>query len=317
MHHFLTIPSRTLCGVDRPGIEHIMRVEMPHLAYEHDFMMHCILGMSALHLHHLAPEAKENHSLTIVHRVNALSGLRAAVTTLSRDNYRGILAASLFLLVLASDRSMIDDERELWCTGWFALWAGLREMIRLVSWDYLQQSSLAPMFARDDGPRGSLKSLPLPLSTMLASMDPDNENTKIITSTLEYLGKLYNALSSGDSGSVFDTKVISWPGSTDICDLTRLMRQVHPEALVITAYYLAFTKLMSGVWWMDGIADQEIETIARLLPGAYLAYMAVPLKAIGTNDRSEIAVMLLSEAPHYEALFLAERPNCDVLKGIP
>jgi len=89
MHHYLTRTSESLVLISRRGAHRILQVEIPRIALEHEFVMHCVLGVASLHLHHLAPDVPEYQSLTIAHRVNALSGLRMAISQLSKRKLSG------------------------------------------------------------------------------------------------------------------------------------------------------------------------------------------------------------------------------------
>jgi hypothetical protein len=104
LHHFMTVTSKTLFP-PQSGAACAAACEIPRLTLEHDFMMHCILGIASVHLHRLQPESPEMQALAAAHRVNALSGLRKAISQPSKRNFKAILATSLSILILASDRS--------------------------------------------------------------------------------------------------------------------------------------------------------------------------------------------------------------------
>lgn len=272
-----------------------MQVEIPRIALEHDFMMHCVLGVASLHLHHLAPDVPEHQSLTIAHRVNALRGLRIAISQLSKGNYRAVLAGSLMLLIVSLDLSAAEIGDELWVGNWLGLWAGLREMLRVVSWKFVEQSGLAPIFAKDENPRTTLAYLPLRLSDMLSSMNHNSEDSKIIFNTLCCLSRLYEHLLVNGFAPELTTMVIAWPALTDIWGFSALAKRRQPQALVIAAYYLVFTKLLDEIWWMADISGREIETIANALPTEYQSLMIIPLQAVHLHSKWDIASLLLSQ----------------------
>ena len=297
LHHYSTLTSGSLFVVNRDGASRIVQFEIPRLAFEHDFMMHCMLGIASLHLHHLAPDVPEHQSLTIEHRVQALSGLRAAISEFSKEKYRAILAGSLLLLILSSDLSAPATGGELWIGNWFGLWAGMRDVITLTSWTFVEQSGLAPIFARDKNPGGDLENLPSALLDMLLLMEPGTEATKFIFHTLTCLSKLYQGLLLDGITPELTTKVVAWPAGTDISEFAALVKQKQPQALIIAAYYLVFTKITDEIWWLAEISSREIEAIANVLPTEYLSLMIVPLQAIHLPSKWDIASLLLSQFP--------------------
>lgn len=297
LHHYWTMTSGSLSVISRAGVERILQYDLPQLAFQHDFMMHCLLGIASLHLHHLAPNVLEHQSLAITHRVHAMSGLRKAISQPSKESYRAILAGSHFLLILSSDLSSAESDGDLWIGNWLGLWAGMRGMIKVTSWTYVEQSGLAPIFAKDYNPRTTLENLPVVLSDMLSSMDPDKEETRLISNTLECLSRLYEYLLLDGFGTELTTRVIAWPANTEIAGFSALAKQRQPQALVIAAYYLVFTKLVDGIWWMAEISGREIESIAKALPVEYHFLMIIPLQAVHLHDKWEILNLLLSQLP--------------------
>jgi hypothetical protein len=318
LHHYSTLTSGSLFLINRCGADRILQFEVPRLAFEHDFMMHCVLGIASLHLNYLAPDVPEYQSLTIAHRVNALSGFRVAISQLSKETYRAVLAGSLLLLILSSDLSVGETGGDLWIGNWLGLWAGMREMIKVVSWAFVQQSGLAPIFSRDNHPRTTLANLPSALSDMLLPMDPDNEDTRIILSTLGCLSRLYEYLLLKGFTQELTTRVIAWPANTNVAEFAALAKRRQPQALVIAAYYLVFTKLVDKIWWMADISGREIEAIANALPIEYQSLMIIPLQAVHLHSKLDTASLLLSQLPgrpsYEDDLERVSKPICGELQ---
>jgi hypothetical protein len=283
------------------------------MALEHDFMMHCVLGIASLHLHNLAPDVPEYQSLTIAHRVNALSGLRMAISQLSKGSYRAILAGSIMLLIVSSGLYTAEIGRDLWIGNWLGLWAGMRETVRVVSWESVKQSGLAPIFAKDDNPGTSLAYLPLPLSHMLSLMDRNKQDAKVILKTLCSLSRLYENLLINGFTPELTTMAIAWPANTDISEFSALAKRRQPQALVIAAYYLVFAKLLDEIWWIADISGHEIEMIANALPTEYQYLMIMPLQAVHLQSKWDIASLLLSQvsggSPYEDDLERVSKPT--------
>jgi hypothetical protein len=80
-------------------------------------------------------------------------------------------------------------------------------------------------------------------------------------------------------------------------EFAALTKRKQPQALVIAAYYLVFTKLIDEIWWIADISGREIEAIANALPVDYQPHMAIPLQALHLRSKWDIANLLLSQLP--------------------
>jgi hypothetical protein len=296
MNHFSNVISDSLITVQKPGADRLMKYELPRLALQHDFVMHCVLGIASLHLRSQNALTPELQSQTVAHRINAISGLRSAISSISKDNSQAILATSLFVIILGADRASSPPD-QLWIASWFGLWAGMREMIRQISWGFLANSGLAPLFARDDRPMTDLINLPVPLTGLLATLDPDDESSMVVTKAAYCLSKLYESLLFDNFNPDFAISVVGWPANIDVAQFHPLLRRLHPQALIIAAYYLVFTKLSETNWWMVDVTDPEIEAIAAVVPTEFQSFMAGPLEAVQLSNKQDIANLLVSQLP--------------------
>jgi Fungal specific transcription factor domain len=294
MHHFVTTTAKALRFGKQNGVDHVLRVHIPRLAIEHDFMLHVLLGVAALHKYHLVPNLG-SHPQIAYHRAKAISGLRTAIGELSDKNAQGVLGASLFLVVLACDPIGADDESELWTATWFVLFAGMRQVINQVSWEYLVQTGLSPLFLRDYDAPAPLSAVPGPLREMVLSAEVDELDLEILSKTLQSLGSLYGLLKF-DMYPRLGVKIGGWPANIEI-GFAGLVKRMVPQALVITAYYMAFAKLPKTLWWLRRIPDREIKTIGKTLGCDWQPLMLIPLQVTLTQDRQEIVNLLLSHFP--------------------
>lgn len=67
MHHYMTYTKSILTEYQNlPGIIQIWQVEMPRVAFAHEYVMHALLGFSALHKAHLEPSSAPRLQATAV-----------------------------------------------------------------------------------------------------------------------------------------------------------------------------------------------------------------------------------------------------------
>jgi hypothetical protein len=299
MHHFATSAAVSLAQ-GRPGMEDILRTDIPALAFQNDYLMHCILGIASLHIEYVSPKNPlHNPKAVFLHRGHAIAGFRKAIANISPANSNAILVTSLFLLMLGSADFPAPGTvgGGLWITNWLGLHAGIRAIIDQVGWQHVQGSSVAPVFSRGKEPFIVPAKLPLYLWDMLAGIDMSGPFSQTLSRALHALGSLYSILlSEGITYELF-LKVSSWPASLPP-DFTVAAKNLMPEALVILAFYLSFAKmLVGGGWWLNGIADQGIQAIESLLEPSWQYLMELPLMVLKTADKEDIKTLLLSQLP--------------------
>lgn len=304
MHHFATHTAASL-ATNRPGMETLLRNEIPTLAFRHDYLMHCILSISSLHLSTISPSSTlMDRKAVVVHHVSALSGFRRAIGSVNSSNAEAILITSLFLLIIGAIESSLTGDGEQWITSWLGLHNGIRTIIDTVNWQMVQALSVGPVFTRGKEPSVVPVRLPLCLWTLLGSLDIDDPDSQTLSNTLLALGALFTILiEEGCDSSELFLKCSSWAVSLHR-EFSALVRQMRPEALIIMAYYLSLCKLaFRSKWWMDGVSDKGIAAIANVLNGRCVELMKVPLQVatVPLTDGETMLGLLLGQLPEEHA----------------
>lgn len=298
MHHFATSTAKSL-AVNRPGMEELLRNDIPRLAFQHDFLMHCILGISSLHLDHISPSKSSpftSRKFIVGHHVSAISGFRRAIASLSSSNAEPVLLSSLFLLIIGARDSSFHGDGEQWITSWLGLHTGIRAIIDSIHWDAVQTLSIAPVFSRGNESAILPVKLPLGLWQLFRSWDMRQPDNQILMRSLFALGVLYSLFADeGPTSSEFFLKVSSWPASLPM-EYSQMARQMRPEALVILAYYFALSKVATApVWWLQGVSDRGIGAIALVLRGRLSHLMQFPMEIVAVTDPERMADLLVSQ----------------------
>ncbi|KAI9651052.1 hypothetical protein NHQ30_001089 [Ciborinia camelliae] len=298
MHHYSTITGpRVALGSEAC---HVMQVAVPSLAFENEFLMNGMLGLASLHHQYLLPLNKESKRQTALYRGKAIRNYRTAIMTVNKDskNYEAVLIMALLLVVLASgDR---DNNDELTVVNWMGLYQGLRLIVSMKTPDggVNTTTSVGPLFVRNLNDLLATPMVPTTLIDMLY-MDPsdqDFEHLGIYCQTLDTLGNLYAILRQDQLCVPLFIRIISWPSFTPN-DFADLVKNKWPRALVICAYYMSFIKLVSGLWWLEGLADRDISAIAKMLGPAWNHVLAVPLEILRTQEKQMIVDILLRWPP--------------------
>ncbi|ATZ57645.1 hypothetical protein BCIN_15g02000 [Botrytis cinerea B05.10] len=294
MHHYSTYTGPIVAL--GPAACHVMKVTVPSLAFDNPFLLNGMLGLASLHNQHLLPQSEEHKRQTALYRGKSFRDYRAALATVTKDskNYEAVLVMALLLVVLASgDRG---DNDELTVASWMGLYSGLRIIVSMKTPDGGPNTttSVGPLFVRNINDLLATPVVPSALLHMLY-MDPsdqDHENLQVYCGTLDALGNLYASLRQDELSEPLFIRIISWPSFTPN-EFTALVKNKRPRALVICAYYMSFIKLVSGLWWLEGLADRDIRAITNMLGPDWNHVLDVPLEILQTQDKHRIAEILL------------------------
>jgi hypothetical protein len=277
----------------------VLLLNIPQLAFENDYLLQCILGISSLHLEHMSPDRKYNQKQTSKYRAKALLGFRQAIAKADVQplNWEAALINSILLLALCSKDNMdgIDGQSNLTVVNWIVLYRGLSAIIMMRSYESVADTSLKPIFRREWRELRFPPVVPRNLVTLLEGITPLDSDFQYLESycnVLDCLGILYGSLTQDGVAPELWVRVISWPSYLNP-EFTTCSVEQRPRALIILAHYLCFIKLIKGLWWVDDLPDTEITAIMSLIGDHWLPFMAVPLAASKETDKEEIARMLL------------------------
>jgi hypothetical protein len=301
MHHWSTFTWKTIGAGLSNDFQEVIRVRLPELAFESEFLMNGLLGISSLHMQNLLPASPEQRRQTDLYRAKAFSGFREALKQLDpfSKHYQAALMQSLMLVVLCS-QDYASDEDDLVIVQWVTLYRGLSAIITMRT--FADKSGfaeltpdLAPVFRRELAPLQSTPVIPSILLNMMASvgpMEPDFAGIEVYCTVLDALGLLYASLRENGFGPALFVRVVSW---CSYCPdaFSAFAREKRPRALIILAYYLCFVKLIRSIWWVQGIPEHDIPKIRRIVGSKWWCYLDIPLQASETHDTREIAALIL------------------------
>jgi hypothetical protein len=287
------------------GIDEVLRNQIIQYAFSTPFLMDTILGITAQHMKHLGVPVPRSKAIT--YRINAFAGYRRAIEAAKPETFPALLAASLLLCAVSTAQFRDDGDgesaRPLYILDWIFIWRGIGLIIDLVRPEILYASGMQRLFFRPPMDLNtSALHVPSNLLFMVTSIkdgDEDFPYVGVYYDTLKYLGALYRELLDGFSG-ILDLRVITWYTFLPK-QFIELARQRRPRALVIVAHHLCFAKCLNGPWWMEGIADHEIENLCNLLdsgdesrpPTEWTPVLHVPRAVSRMTDRTEVARVLL------------------------
>ncbi len=272
-----------------PLIDYVLKVKVVEHAFRSPFLMDCLMALSALEMQKLDQDVSPQRA--VMYRAKAFAGYRNAIESANPADYPALLACSLLMAALSTQMFREPDPKPLYIVDWMQVWKGIGLIVQIIPPRSIRESGLAAIFHRAPvNIEKSSRHIPDNLLSMvnsIASGDADYEHQQVYYETLQYLGSLYAELNHG-FGPMLDLRTISW--FTFIpTGFIPLAKMHHPRALIILAYYLCFAKMNHTVWWMQGIADPEIDHICRLVGHEWDHLLRIPKNVRLTDNKPEIA----------------------------
>ncbi|TVY32506.1 Sterol uptake control protein [Lachnellula subtilissima] len=297
MHHWSTVTWNTINVTDQA--DGVLLLHAPQLGFGNEFLLNCILGISSFHMEHLIPDCPEIGLIkqqTSLYRVRALNSFRENLGNLhlSLENWEASLLTSILLVVLCS-KDYVSMDGDLAVVNWIVLYRGLASVIMMRSYAEVQKSNVAPIFKRELTSLRTVPVIPQILIDMVEKIKPldsDFEYLEWYCKAIDVLGILYAGLRQDGLTPPLFVRIISWPSFLSE-EFARCAQEKRPRPLIILAHYLVFTKLVNGLWWLDGSSNAQINAIAKMIGPEWLLYMRLPLEATYLNKPEEITDLLL------------------------
>ncbi|KAI2782960.1 hypothetical protein F4815DRAFT_412140 [Daldinia loculata] len=281
LHHYCTFTADSLS--QRLDKRHIWKVVLPQVGYEHDFVRHGVLALSAIHKAYLNPSQRQVYLVLAAHyQSQGLSGFRAILPRITYNNWRAVFCFATIVIVYAYTLPLRADDLRLEnpvhdLLELFTVVRGLR--VTLEPFNHLiAKTEFAPVVHGIWIPEAEEKSVPSLEHTLLPP------ETFLVLSSLRSLlqGKLPLSKTQhydrAIDGLETCTKIVAYAGSyiepgmviwwSCILDET-IIKDVEssaPHALVLLAHFLVLMNVTERVnWSVKGWAKPVLEDIERRL----------------------------------------------------
>jgi hypothetical protein len=288
-----TYDSFSIEGGWSPTVDHALKVRMVEIAFESPFLMHCLLGLSAMQLQTFDQDVPRDKA--VGYRAQAYEGYRSAIQAAQPRDYPALLACSLLMAALASEAFRDPESKRLYIVDWMVVWRGIGLIVEIITPQSIQESGLAVLFYRPPiDLEKSTRHIPNNLLFMVNSIkegDTDYEYKDVYYDALKYLGSLYQELANGFS-PILDLRIITFFTFTPR-PFIPLAQEYRPRAMIILAHWCSFAKLIIGPWWMRGISNRQITEITESVGESWKHLLRVPRKVMYLENRLEIAKEIL------------------------
>lgn len=269
LHHYTALTSQTFSETKEQN--KAWQVDVPMIAYDSQHLMDAILAVSALHLRSANPG---DHSLIRASHGYMASSIAQYSNLLSQGvsehNAEALFSTSALIAFQASASRRFEDDANgsyILPLAWFHSFQGVKTIV-LSSWQWL---------------RTSHRIFPIINSQPALFLDPDPERKAFFAPLLQGLEEQLDSIppmTRAETKQAYEHAVsyLNWAHKKPIRNrilgfaatvsrgFVDLMAGQDPRALVITACFFALTKMVDGVWWLEGVAKREVNGIFGLLP---------------------------------------------------
>jgi hypothetical protein len=266
-----------------------LQVDLPRLAFEHDFLMDALLFAAMVHL--ICSGTPVETLPLFTYRDQALRTPRGAVENVSTTNTHAVRGASVLLAAVSFPADRIANQPGLWMFNWMALALGQRNFRAIHKVETLtpgEKSSISTV-----GLYGSFSDLftpaviPCPIQHLLEEKRGPREDldyySTLATAAAE-LGRIISILKSPFEPAFLEKQAKAWTFDVVQPEFLFFVQQERPEALVVLAYYLSFLKFLPKTWIYQDFPAHDMAVVASVLDPDWREHISLPKQIIQMDD---------------------------------
>lgn len=288
IHHYSATNSTAFTTI--PGLFPLRRVDIAGRSPEYPYLLHGILAVSALHLQCTTEAMPNSKRLFYAQKANMHQqlALSSYIPTLNNINdktcqfvlgFSAILAGLGFGFLSTPDENDVADPEDLISkiTSIFDLLLGTVAVANASSmWIKSCEPLVVPfktILGRRDVPieaEAQTALIKLYAEVQVANAVEVERNTAhsqidisvILRSAIPDLHKAFRCLGRKEPDNFLG--VIGWPAFVDSAYVS-LVKQRHPAALVVLAYYGAALHALNHAWWLRGVGCNVVKAVAAIV----------------------------------------------------
>ncbi|CAL3970426.1 unnamed protein product [Diplocarpon coronariae] len=301
LHHFSVATAFTLHR--DPAVRRVWSITVPQLGFKHDFVMHGILALAALHMAHCRPERKAICAAqALSHHKSGLAKATPALRAFDEENGSAMYLFSALTCLFAYTTLKDTDDAVLEGESGVAQWIVLsRQSYSLYTManGKLRAGPLGPLFSSGDRRGQRWREYLLhdnfsgaqglrDLSALLAQRYPDPHIQQAYDDAINGLISIFNFLYSVPPAMRESSDIFRWP--FEVTDgYLDLLQQPTQEALVILAYFAVLPEKIESKWWLEGFGRHLFSKIYLLIDDEHLSWIQWPLQEIGWTPMERYA----------------------------
>ncbi|KAI0835137.1 hypothetical protein F5Y06DRAFT_276801 [Hypoxylon sp. FL0890] len=296
LHHWSTSCAATMSTA--PWMSQIWQVAIPKIGFQHPYLMHAILAVSALHIAYLAPANRRDLTIdAATHYHEAIMGFREVIAVINEQNCDAMFATSVINMFYVFAITGRDDdvsepnltkELEVLDAKWIHMVRGCGAIL-VPAFDFVSRGPLSPLLEIGDWNTLDPDQDPsehdgrlLALKEIWGNEQTDQERNAAYDQTLH---RLRQTLHWMDHEAVSGSR-ISWAGPFIWLHVIpgaylELLWQRQPPALVLFAYFGALVHRLDGFWWAKGWGRKIVGAVDKFLGSYWRSRIEWPLEIVG------------------------------------
>ncbi|KAG4419972.1 hypothetical protein IFR04_006912 [Cadophora malorum] len=294
LHNYCTSTALTLHR-DPPTIR-LWSITVPEFGFIHDYVMHGILALSALHLGYCHPERKEfcTRQATLHHKLG-LEKATPALSAFSEENatamylFSALTCLYTYMTIGQTDDSVLGGE-----SSWIFLSRQSYSLIRMAD-KTLRKGPLGPLLAagerrtrlRDmvaESPAcfveaDRLEELSARIDESVSDPEAKEAYNAAISDMLRILKVMYSLPEEGRELS----DVFRWPFQLSV-GFMDLLQTPTQECLAVIAHFAIIPEFLSSKWWLEGFGRRLLAKLYPLIDEEHLSWIQWPMQQLGISS---------------------------------
>lgn len=294
-HHWHTATAVSL--TENQASSEVLRTQVPKEGLSHPFVMHGILGLSALHLSRQCsgPRRQTYTDIALRHHSHALSLFVPLLSDVTSQNCQSLFACSFLISGFSFASQGLKTEPSSMNMGEvmevFRLVRGTASIVERAR-PWIEGGDMRPLlkFATcERRPSRSrhvyevhsrLESLINQQAGADHSFDPPSSLRAVLDRSNRHLLDLCDSSMTSNNEATF----LAWPAIIDL-EYLDLMQQLEPCSLVTLAHYGAVLHILTSAWWMEGWGKFLVNIAAAHLDDSVRSVIDWPLAVV--NEKAD------------------------------
>jgi len=271
----------------REDIRRMWQINVPKMALKHDFLMHSLFSVTALHIASSCPDNQSSYiDRAIRHHNIALREYSAELKSITRENSAALFTCATLTVISALSLVMLrpNEEQKGLSEGLLGIFMLLRgvPLVLHATWIWIEKSEIAPLLIGREKDESIVLSDEVTNAIKLLEdrnqwMSSSDADRNTYARAIQGLKECFNLLSSKDRDNGM---VLTWPISLSP-EYLELLGSCQQMAVVILAHYAVILNEIRDTWWEMGWGRKLIQEIHQLVHDEWKVLVAWPMDKIG------------------------------------
>ncbi|KAF7861557.1 hypothetical protein EAF04_008119 [Stromatinia cepivora] len=291
--HFYTV-STSLTFSNVAARRHVWQYVVPQIAFSHDFLLHGLLALAALHLSRISPERKDSlWASALTHHAIALPMFRSAVESINSLNCHACSAFGVLVTVYewaqtehTSNLFFANAEHstEASTIEWVQLLRGSAR-ITYCYYEEIAKGPLGQVLRWDNTAELEAEANPAE-SAKFSALEQLWDSTRVpvtaaevdsLQEALRWLKIIYTMMTTPSSNNDPASTALSWPVRVPEHYLL-MVNERQPAALILLSHFCLLLNKVEDFWWIRGMSRRLLQEIHQTLGAEWEPRIAWPLQ---------------------------------------